>query len=146
MLMGVARFNFLMEYVSGRVCMHSYGKCRSSFWTCTVHCCVESWNHHRSSTRKGCQYVLVTLNTRSVDGQFLIQTATHSLALCVDCFGTIWGLLSQNSLITWPNLHAHIFHVVHRGHVVHWGHMVLRDPMAKRGHVVETFQILVDTA
>ncbi len=59
--------------------MLSTEKCRSLFWTCTMHCCAESWNHHHSSTRKGCQYVPVALNTGSVYGQFLIQT--HSLFL-----------------------------------------------------------------
>ena len=43
-----------------------------------MHCCTESRNHHHSSTRKGCHHVLIFLYIKSIDGQFPIQTATHS--------------------------------------------------------------------
>ncbi len=78
---GVAIFNFLMEYVSGRTCMLSNEKCMSLSLTCTMHCCTGSWNHHHSSTRKGCQHVVMLLNIGSNDGQFPIETATYSLFL-----------------------------------------------------------------
>ncbi len=38
-------------------------------------------SHHHSRTRKGCQHVLMLLYIESIDGQFPIQTATHSLSI-----------------------------------------------------------------
>ncbi len=58
--------------------MLSNEKGRSLFWTCTMHCCTEPWNHHHTSNRKWCQHVLMLLYRKSIDGQFPIQTATYS--------------------------------------------------------------------
>ncbi len=76
--MRVAIFNFLIECLSGTACMLSNEKCKSIFWTCAMYCCTESWILHHSNTRKGCQHVLMLLYIESIDGQFPIQTATHS--------------------------------------------------------------------
>ena len=78
-LMGVAIFSFFIEYV--RACMLSNEKWKSLFKTCVMHCCIESWNHHHISNRKWCQYVLILLYIESIDGQFPIQTATHSFVV-----------------------------------------------------------------
>ena len=53
------------------------------------------WSNHHSSPRKGCQHVLMLLYIEFIDGQFPIQTATHS-----------WRCILPRILMGWALLHV----------------------------------------